>query len=43
MNATWKCINTANEVRTFASYAEAYRFVMREGDRSRLWTLERVS
>jgi hypothetical protein len=41
--ATYRCINTSNQVRTFASYAEAYRFVMREGDASRLWSLERVS
>lgn len=38
----FKCINTSNEVRTFPDYAEAYEFVMREGDKSRLWTLERV-
>lgn len=29
-----------NETRAFATYAEAYRFVMREGDLSRLWTIE---
>ena len=39
----YRCINTANQTRTFTDYAEAYRFVMREGDRSRLWTLGRVS
>lgn len=34
----FKAINAAQtETRTFTSYAEAYRFVMREGDRSRLW------
>jgi hypothetical protein len=43
MSSTWKCINTSNQVRTFASYAEAYRFVMKEGDASRLWSLEKVS
>lgn len=40
---TYRCINTSNQVRTFTSYAEAYRFVMREGDASRLWSLEKVS
>lgn len=40
---TYRCINTANEVLTFPTYEAAYRFVMREGDMSRLWTLERVS
>lgn len=43
MATTYKCISSSNEVRTFAIYAEAYRFVMREGDTSRLWSLERVS
>jgi hypothetical protein len=34
----FKCINAARtETRTFDHYAEAYRFVMREGDQSRLW------
>jgi hypothetical protein len=34
----FKAINAAHtESRTFDSYAEAYRFVMREGDRSKLW------
>lgn len=37
----YRCTNTANEVRTFTTYEAAYRFVMREGDQSRLWTLER--
>ncbi|WP_274534583.1 hypothetical protein [Mesorhizobium sp. Root172] len=37
------CTNTSNETRTFTSYAEAYRFVMREGDCSRLWSMEKVS
>lgn len=36
----FKCINTNNEVRTFGTYAEALRFVLREGDKSRLWSLE---
>lgn len=40
---TYKCINTANQTRIFTSYAEAYRFVMREGDCSRLWSLGSVS
>lgn len=38
----YKCISSSNEVRIFANYEEAYRFVMREGDRSRLWTLEKI-
>lgn len=38
----YRCINTSNQVREFATYEEAYRFVMREGDKSRLWSLERV-
>jgi len=41
--ATYRCISSSNEVRTFSTYEEAYRFVMREGDCSRLWSLERVS
>ncbi len=36
------CISTSNEVRKFDTHAEAYRFVMREGDRSRLWSMEKV-
>lgn len=39
----YKCINTANQTRVFYDYDEAYRFVMHEGDKSRLWSLERVS
>lgn len=35
----FKAISAANEARTFHSYAEAYRFVMREGDASRLWEI----
>lgn len=34
------CTSTSNEVRTFATYDEAYRFVMAEGDMSRLWTMD---
>ena len=40
---TYKCVSSSNEIRTFNSYEAAYRFVMKEGDLSRLWTLERVS
>lgn len=36
----FKCINTANEVRSFDSYDEALRFVLREADFSRLWSIE---
>ena len=36
----FKCINSANEVRTFDTYDEALRFVLREGDASRLWSIE---
>jgi len=39
----FKCISSSNEVRTFPTYEEAHRFVMREGDKSRLWSLERVA
>jgi len=38
----YRCTNTKNESRYFASRDEAYAFVMREGDMSRLWTLERL-
>lgn len=34
------CINSANEARQFSSYEEAYRFVMREAEFSRLWSIE---
>lgn len=36
----FKCTSSSNEVRIFASYAEAYRFVMSEGDKSRLWEIK---
>lgn len=36
----WTCTNTRNECRHFTHYADALRFVMAEGDASRLWTLE---
>lgn len=39
----FKCTSSSNEARTFATYEEAYRFVMREGDKSRLWDLVKVS
>jgi hypothetical protein len=42
-SATYKCVSSSNVIRTFSTYEEAYRFVMKEGDLSRLWTLERVS
>jgi hypothetical protein len=42
-SATYKCVSSSNAVRIFATYEEAYRFVMKEGDMSRLWILERVS
>lgn len=32
-----------DETRSFASYAEAYCFVMREGDRNRLWHIRAAS
>lgn len=35
----FKAINTSNEARDFHTYAEAHRFVMREGDYSRLWQI----
>lgn len=38
----FKCVSSSNEVRFFDTYEEARRFVMREGDKSRLWSLERV-
>lgn len=40
----FKCINAGQtETRHFDSYAEAYRFVMREGDASRLWGIYAAS
>lgn len=33
---------STNETRFFATREEAHRFVMREGDMNRLWTLEVV-
>lgn len=38
----YRCISSSNEVRLFDTYDEAHRFVMREGDKSRLWSLEPV-
>lgn len=35
----FKAINTSNEARVFQTYAAAYDFVMKEGDRSRLWSI----
>lgn len=35
----FKAIHHTEAARTFNSYAEAYRFVMREGDANRLWTI----
>lgn len=32
-----------NETRRFRTYAEAYRFVMREGDQNRLWHIRAAS
>lgn len=34
------CTNSANEVRTFDTYEDAVRFVTREADFSRLWSIE---
>lgn len=34
------CINSSNEVRQFNSYEDALRFVTREADFSRLWSIE---
>jgi len=34
------CINSSNQTRTFATYDDALRFVMREADASRLWSIE---
>ncbi|UIY28740.1 hypothetical protein LZK73_18615 [Neorhizobium galegae] len=39
----FKTISTNNEVRDFNSYAEAHRFVMAEGDKSRLWEIKAAS
>ena len=33
---------SSNEARFFPTRDEAYRFVMREGDLNRLWTLEAI-
>ena len=38
----FKCVSSSNEVRFFNTYEDAHRFVMHEGDKSRLWSLERV-
>lgn len=35
----FKAIHHTEEARTFGTYAEAYRFVMREGDANRLWQI----
>jgi hypothetical protein len=34
------CTNTNNEVREFSTYDEAMRFVGREAEFSRLWSIE---
>lgn len=39
----FKAASTNNETKTFQSYAEAYRFVMAEGDKSRLWEIRAAS
>lgn len=36
----FQCINSANQVRSFGSYEEALRFVSREAEFSRLWSIE---
>lgn len=36
------CINSANVARTFDTYEEALRFVLKEGDMSRLWSLDKA-
>lgn len=38
----FNCISTTNHVRTFATRDEALTFVMREGDQSRLWSLDQA-
>lgn len=38
-----KCISSSNEVRVFNDREEARRFVLREGDHSKLWDLVEVS
>lgn len=35
----FKAIHHTNEARTFTTYAEAHRFVMKEGMFSRLWDI----
>jgi len=35
-----KCINTANEIREFTTYAVAFEFVSKEAQFSRLWSME---
>ncbi len=35
----FKAIHHTEAARTFSTYAEAYRFVMREGDANRLWQI----
>lgn len=35
----FKAIHHTEAARTFSTYAEAYRFAMREGDASRLWQI----
>jgi hypothetical protein len=35
----FKAISTSNEIRNFGNYAEAHRFMMAEGDKSRLWEI----
>jgi hypothetical protein len=37
------CVSTSGQVRPFDSRDEAQRFVMREGDQSRLWSVEPAS
>jgi hypothetical protein len=36
----FRCIHHTLKPRTFATYSEAHDFVMREGDKSRLWSIE---
>lgn len=44
MNApSFKCVSSSGEVRYFDRFKAAYRFVMREGDKSRLWSLDRMA
>lgn len=35
----FKAIHHTEAARTFSTYAEAYHFVTREGDRSKLWQI----